>query len=76
MAQAAMTRIEVRPAGERPYTVQIGIGLLGELVETVEGSRPGWPLLHPRALRATAEPYARNSARRCRPARGAPARGS
>lgn len=54
MAQAEITRIQVRPAAERPYTVQIGTGLLGELVETVEGATRV-ALLHPRALRATAD---------------------
>ncbi len=32
-----VTAIEVRPAGDPPYTVQIGSGLLGELVDVVRG---------------------------------------
>ncbi len=48
-----VTRIDVHPAGDTPYTVQIGIGLLGELTEAVAGATRV-ALLHPRALRVTA----------------------
>jgi len=34
----AVTRIEVRPGDASPYTVQIGSGLLGELVDAVGGA--------------------------------------
>ena len=51
---AGITRIDVRPAGERPYTVQIGTGLLGELADTIAGATRV-ALLHPRALRTTAD---------------------
>ncbi len=50
----AVTRIEVRPAADPPYTVQIGVGLLGEVVEAAAGSSRV-AVVHPRALLATAE---------------------
>ncbi|AEH10629.1 3-dehydroquinate synthase [Candidatus Protofrankia datiscae] len=49
-----VTRIEVAPTGERPYQVVVGAGLLGELAEQVAG-RTRAAVIHPRALRATAE---------------------
>jgi 3-dehydroquinate synthase len=53
----AVTRIEVSPASDPPYTVQIGTGLLGELVETVHSVSAATRIavLHPRVLLATAE---------------------
>ncbi len=53
----AVTSIEVRPATDPPYAVQIGRGLLGELVETVNtvSAATRIAVLHPRVLLATAE---------------------
>jgi 3-dehydroquinate synthase len=52
--EAAPTRITVRPAGSVPYDVVIGTGLLGELAGLLTGcQRVG--VIHPRALRATAD---------------------
>ncbi len=50
----ARTRITVSPAGSAPYDVVIGTGLLGELATLLEGSQRV-ALVHPRALRTTAE---------------------
>jgi 3-dehydroquinate synthase len=54
---AAVTRIDVRPAGDAPYSVQVGVGLLGDLVDTVQAVSAATRIavLHPRALLATAE---------------------
>lgn len=49
-----LTRIAVRPAGGRPYDVIVGTGLLGELARIVAG-RTRAAVIHPRALRTTAE---------------------
>ncbi|WP_131787125.1 3-dehydroquinate synthase [Protofrankia symbiont of Coriaria ruscifolia] len=49
-----VSRIEVAPTGERPYEVVVGAGLLGELADLVAG-RTRAAVIHPRALRATAE---------------------
>jgi 3-dehydroquinate synthase len=54
VAPDGITRIEVSPTGETPYTVQIGTGLLGELAEAVAGTTRV-AVLHPRALRTTAD---------------------
>jgi 3-dehydroquinate synthase len=54
MADAVVTRIAVTPPGERPYDVMVGAGLLGELAEAVAG-RTRVAVIHPRALRATAD---------------------
>ncbi len=75
---AAVTRIEVRPAGDAPYVVQIGSGLLGEVV----GDRPVRQRRHPR--RRAASPgsarHRRDAARRTvrgrRRSGGHPARGA
>jgi 3-dehydroquinate synthase len=50
----ALTRITVRPTPDRPYDVLVGEGLLGELAEIARG-RTRAAVIHPRALRATAE---------------------
>jgi 3-dehydroquinate synthase len=52
--EPGVTRISVRPTGEPEYVVQIGTGLLGELVETV-GASTRVAVLHPAALRVTAD---------------------
>jgi 3-dehydroquinate synthase len=49
-----VTRISVHPTGEPEYVVQVGSGLLGELVDTVQGATR-IAVLHPRALRVTAD---------------------
>jgi 3-dehydroquinate synthase len=49
-----IVRIPVRPAGDRPYDVVVGAGLLGELAEAVAG-RTRAAIIHPRALRSTAD---------------------
>jgi 3-dehydroquinate synthase len=54
VTQGTVTRIEVRPAGGRAYEVVVGEGLLGELATVVAG-RTRAAVVHPRALRATAE---------------------
>lgn len=51
---AAVTRIEVAPVGAPPYPVLIGTGLLAELAGAV-ATAPVVIVVHPRALRATAE---------------------
>jgi 3-dehydroquinate synthase len=51
---AAVTSIEVRPARDAPYSVQIGVGLLGEVVAESAGSTR-IAVMHSRALLATAE---------------------
>lgn len=48
------TRITVAPAGSAPYDVVIGTGLLADLAELVQGSLRV-AVVHPRALRVTAE---------------------
>lgn len=56
---ADVVRIPVRPAGERPYDVVLGEGLLGGLAETVAG-RTRAVVIHPVALRARAASVAAN----------------
>ncbi|MGF7238178.1 MAG: 3-dehydroquinate synthase [Frankia sp.] len=53
-AAGPLTRIAVSPAGGRTYDVIVGTGLLGELAHIVAG-RTRAAIIHPRALRATAE---------------------
>jgi 3-dehydroquinate synthase len=58
MAGPAVTRIEVSPQGGASYGVQIGIGLLGELVDAVQTVAAGATriaVMHPPTLLATAE---------------------
>jgi len=50
----APTRVRVSPAGSPPYDVVIGTGLLGEVAALVASSLRV-AVVHPRALRATAE---------------------
>ena len=54
MTAGAPTRIDCAPAGSPGYQVLVGTGLLGELAALVAGSTRAL-LVHPRALRATAE---------------------
>ncbi|MEX5633916.1 3-dehydroquinate synthase [Parafrankia sp. FMc2] len=48
-----VVRIRVAPAGDRPYEVALGEGVLGELRPLVAG-RTRVAVIHPRALRTTA----------------------
>ncbi|WP_239377124.1 3-dehydroquinate synthase [Frankia sp. Cj5] len=54
MTVAPVTRLEVAPDGVRPYEVVVGEGLLGDLADLVAG-RTRAAVIHPRALRATAD---------------------
>jgi 3-dehydroquinate synthase len=49
-----VARIEVRPAGDRPYEVVVGEGLLDELAAAI-GEATRVALIHPRALRTPAD---------------------
>ena len=53
MKVSDVVRIPVRPAGDRPYDVILGEGLLGELAALAAG-RTRAAVVHPAALRATA----------------------
>lgn len=52
--EAGLTTIEVRPAGGASYPVLVGEGLLGEVTARVAPA-PTAVVVHPHALRATAE---------------------
>jgi 3-dehydroquinate synthase len=49
-----VTRIPVAPPGEQPYEVLVGEGLLGEVAGLLAGAQRV-AVVHPRALRATAD---------------------
>src|SRR5919199_1215459 len=53
-AEAAVTRIEVRPGGDSPYPVLVGDGLLDEIAAALTGATRV-ALIHPRALRTPAD---------------------
>ena len=62
MAEAtAVTRIEVRPAADPPYVVQIGDRPARVSSSTLSGGATRVAVLHPRALLATAEALARRA---------------